>query len=86
MKDLRSHLADWEDIALPLVLIATGFILVGGDYLGLLSLDPIQNLWPLAVIATGLVELIPMRGRSESEMARASEEQEKGRHARSLWR
>ena len=62
MKGFSSHPGNWESIALPLVLIVTGFILVMGDYLGLLSLDRIQNLWPLAVIAIGLVELIPVDG------------------------
>ena len=66
MKNLGSHTGDWEGIALPLVLIVTGFILVMGDYLGLLSLDRIQNLWPLAVIAIGLVELVPVDAANRS--------------------
>jgi hypothetical protein len=48
---------DWEGIALPIVLMITGVILLGGDYLGMLSLDRIQNLWPLALIVIGFVEL-----------------------------
>ena len=48
---------DWVGIALPIVLICTGAILVGGDYLGMLSLDRVQNLWPLALIVIGIVEL-----------------------------
>ena len=57
---------DWESIALPLILMMTGLILVGGDYLGLLSLDGIQNLWPMAVIVIGLTELVPVRNGKES--------------------
>ena len=48
---------DWEGIALPIVLMITGLILLGGDYLGMLSLERIQNLWPLALIVIGFVEL-----------------------------
>ena len=50
---------DWQGFALPLVLIVTGAILLAGDGFGLLSLDRIQNLWPLAVILIGLVGLMP---------------------------
>jgi len=50
---------DWQGLALPLVLIVTGAILLAGDGFGLLSLDRIQNLWPLAVILIGLVGLMP---------------------------
>ncbi len=50
---------DWESIALPIILMMTGLILVGGDYFGVLSLDGIQNLWPMAVIVIGLTELMP---------------------------
>ncbi|MGI9074079.1 MAG: LiaI-LiaF-like domain-containing protein [Bryobacteraceae bacterium] len=74
----------WQNMALPMVLIATGLILLGGDYLGILSLDRIQNFWPVAVIAIGLVELIPMDSERESQLARALQEQEKGNHARQL--
>ena len=48
---------DWEGIALPIVLMITGLILLGGDYLGMVSLERIQNLWPLALIVIGFVEL-----------------------------
>jgi len=50
---------DWQGLALPVVLIVTGVILLAGDGFGLLSLDRIQNLWPLAVILIGLVGLMP---------------------------
>lgn len=49
---------DWQGIVLPVVLMLTGIILVGGDLLGLLSLDSIQNYWPMAVIVVGLTDLI----------------------------
>jgi hypothetical protein len=84
MKDLNSRPGAWKNIALPLVLIGTGLILLGGDYLGILSLDRIQNLWPVAVIAIGLVELVAMDSQDESALARALEEREKGSHARQL--
>jgi hypothetical protein len=84
MKDLNSRPGAWENIALPLVLIVTGLILLGGDYLGILSLDRIQNLWPVAVIAIGLLELIAMDSEDESPLTGALEEREKGSHARQL--
>ena len=57
---------DWESVVIPLVLMLTGLILVGGDYFGVLSLDRIQNLWPGAVILIGLTELIRVRNGRES--------------------
>ena len=50
---------DWEDIALPIILILTGLVLMGGSGLGVVSLDRIQNLWPIALILVGLSELVP---------------------------
>jgi len=50
---------DWEGILLPIVLMVTGLILLAGDRFGFLSLDRIQNLWPVAVILVGLAELMP---------------------------
>lgn len=61
IKDFRSSQTDWQNIALPVVLMLTGAILLGGDFLGMLSLENIQNFWPLALILTGLTELIPGR-------------------------
>jgi hypothetical protein len=54
---ITSRIADWETIALALVLMITGFILLGGDLFGVLSLDRIQNLWPVALILTGVIDL-----------------------------
>ena len=52
---------DWQTLALPLVLMVTGAILLAGDRFGLLSLDRMQNLWPMAVILVGLADLMPER-------------------------
>jgi hypothetical protein len=53
-----SRYTDWETIAVAIVLMVTGFILLGGDLFGLLSLDRIQNLWPVALIAVGIIDLL----------------------------
>jgi hypothetical protein len=58
-ENMSNSKKDWQGLALPLVLIVTGAILLAGDGFGLLSLDRIQNLWPLAVILIGLVGLMP---------------------------
>ena len=49
---------EFEGLILPLVLLLTGLILVGGDRMGLLSLDRIQNLWPMALILIGLTDFL----------------------------
>ena len=54
---ITSRAADWETIAVAIILIATGFVLLGGDAFGILSLDRIQNLWPVALIALGAIDL-----------------------------
>ena len=56
---------NWQDVALPSILLLTGIILLGGDWLGVLSLDNIQNLWPVSFILVGLIELAPV-ARKES--------------------
>lgn len=48
----------FESLILPLVLLLTGLILVGGDRMGILSLDRIQNLWPMALILIGLTDFL----------------------------
>lgn len=50
---------NWESIALPIILMLTGLILLVGSGLGVVSLDRIQNLWPVALILVGLSELVP---------------------------
>jgi hypothetical protein len=62
MKRMTAQYTDWETIAIAVVLIATGLILMGGDWAGILSLDRIQNLWPVALIAVGLSDLLSQRG------------------------
>jgi len=50
---------NWEGVALPIILMLTGLVLLGGCGLGVVSLERIQNLWPFALIIIGLSELIP---------------------------
>ena len=57
-KQAKSWLREFESLALPVVLLLTGLILVGGDRVGILSLDRIQNLWPVALILVGLSDLL----------------------------
>jgi len=57
-EEITSRNTDWETFGLAIVLIATGFVLVGGDLVGLLSLDRIQNLWPAALILVGMIDLL----------------------------
>jgi hypothetical protein len=61
---------DWENIALPIILIITGLVLMGGSLLGWLSLDKIQNLWPAAIILIGLAELLPQNDHPRIERNR----------------
>ena len=63
MKHKWSEIArEWQSVALPLTLILTGVILVGGDMAGLLSLDRIVNFWPVALITLGFGELVGQNG------------------------
>lgn len=50
-------MSSWQNLAIPIVLLLTGLILIGGDGIGFLSLDRIQNFWPLALILVGILEL-----------------------------
>jgi hypothetical protein len=54
---------EWQNLALPLTLILTAVILVGGDLAGVLSLNRIVNFWPLALITIGFGELVQNCGR-----------------------
>ncbi len=47
-----------ESLIVPVILLLTGLILMGGDSAGILSLDRIQNLWPVALILIGLSDLL----------------------------
>ena len=71
----RFSQSDWEAIVVAVVLMLSGLVLLGGDYLGVLSLDRIQNLWPLAVITVGLADLVSV-GRSTGSQARPAASQE----------
>jgi len=48
----------WKNLLLPVVLMATGAIVLASADFGLVSLDRVQNLWPAALILVGLVELL----------------------------
>ncbi len=50
--------SELESLIVPVILLLTGLILIGGDSAGVLSLDRIQNLWPVALILIGLCELL----------------------------
>ena len=63
IKQLYAAESTWETIAISIVLIATGAILLGGDYLGFLSLDNVRNLWPLTLIVIGVMDLKAVDGR-----------------------
>jgi len=60
---------DWEGLALPLVLMLTGIVLLIGSWVGVFSLDRIQNLWPGAIIVIGLAEWMRTSGEDESRAA-----------------
>ena len=56
-KEIDPFRADWKSLLLPVVLLLTGaFVLAVAAY-GLVSLDRVQNLWPLAIILVGLADL-----------------------------
>ena len=66
---LTDRRTDWESFALPLVLMLTGFVLIVGNWLGVLSLDRVQHLWPGAIIVIGLAELMPKYGNASPNRA-----------------
>jgi hypothetical protein len=78
MDSKHSRYTDWETIAVAIVLMVTGFILLGGDLFGLLSLDRIQNLWPVALIAVGISDLLAQPNSSGPALI------DRERHARQL--
>jgi len=59
--------ADWQGLAVAVVLMLTGLLLMTGDGLGILSLASIQNLWPVALILIGLGELLPVPAEQKVE-------------------
>ena len=54
--DHQKSTGQWQEIALPIILFLTGVILLGGDWVGVLSLDRIANFWPCAFLVAGLAE------------------------------
>lgn len=57
-----------EGLILPVVLLLTGLILIGGDHVGILSLDRIENLWPVALILVGLSDLLSNSGEEQAQL------------------
>jgi hypothetical protein len=45
---------------MPAVLIMTGFAILALASFGLLSLDQVQNCWPVAFLLMAVVELVPV--------------------------
>lgn len=66
-KQITSRATDWETLGVAIVLMATGLILIGGDWLGWLSLDRIQNLWPAALIVIGMIDLLGHAGHTRRQ-------------------
>jgi hypothetical protein len=62
MKDqlLKTEAVSWQDIAMPAVLMMTGFAILALASFHLLSLDQIQNCWPAAFLLMAIVELVPV--------------------------
>ena len=61
---------DWKSLLLPVVLMATGALILAIAGYGLLSLDRVRDLWPAAIIMVGLADLFTEgpsaeRGRDE---------------------
>ncbi len=71
---------EYESLILPVILLLTGLILIGGDRVGILSLDRIQNLWPVALILIGLSDFL--NGSSEETGQEATYPQESRNGAR----
>lgn len=58
-KQIANWKQNWESLALPIILMLTGLVLVTASGFGVVSLDRIQNLWPMALVLVGLSELVP---------------------------
>lgn len=58
-KQIANWKQNWESLALPIILMLTGMVLVTASGFGVVSLDRIQNLWPVALVLVGLSELVP---------------------------
>lgn len=66
------HRVPWQDIGLPLILSLTGIVLMGADWMGVLSLDRIANLWPSALILIGLCASVSDRDMPDQQRGEAS--------------
>ncbi len=64
--------SELESLIVPVILLLTGLILIGGDSAGILSLDRIQNLWPVALILIGLSDLLTSSDEEPASKLRAS--------------
>jgi 4-amino-4-deoxy-L-arabinose transferase-like glycosyltransferase len=64
-KEIDPFRVDWKSLLLPVVLMLTGaFVLAVAAY-GLVSLDRLQNLWPVAIILVGLADLFTEESSAE---------------------
>jgi hypothetical protein len=56
-KEIDAFRMDWKSLLLPVVLMLTGITVLAVAAYGLVSLDRVQNLWPVAIILVGLADL-----------------------------
>jgi hypothetical protein len=68
--DLETRRLDWEGLLLPVVLVATGAVILAAAHFGLVSLERVQQFWPASIALVALAELFPDtsasgRGRNE---------------------
>jgi hypothetical protein len=50
---------NWESLWAPIVLMAAGALVLTAANLGIISLDKVQDLWPVSIVLVGLAELFP---------------------------
>jgi hypothetical protein len=74
----RKRRTELESVILPVILLLTGLVLVGGDRAGVLSLDRIQNLWPVAILLVGLSDVLTNGGEENVREYPASDSSRKG--------
>ncbi len=77
-----SQTVQGESMLLPVILLLTGLILIGGDRVGILSLDRIQNLWPVALILIGLSDLLAGSGEDNAAQVTRSRPSSSGEQRR----
>ncbi len=66
-KELENRERDWESVLLPIVLMVTGALVLAGADFGMVSLDRIRDLWPVAIILVGVADLLPDRVRERGQ-------------------